>query len=304
MDTEVPIYIVITDFDGWQQTKNCLLALQRSTYENVKVVVVDHGLTDETALGIKEFPACTRIPAESTLWWTGASNVGIRFAIESGSRHVMLLNNDCYVTATTIEHLVEKVADTSKLIVAPLQVSAHSDEVLAGRVTTCFTLGFPTLVLPWMKDVPGKANGLLPTRMIVGGRGVLIPTEVFNVVGLFDEAYLPHYGADHDFYLRCRSADVQLAIAPDITVSIDETRTTVARDLQDMTFRQFLDSFQDIRSHRNFGMLTTLFKRYYPVKGLYFIGVFLNVSRYFFSYLLARLIGRFAMMRGQAVGKK
>ena len=297
--SRTPLYIVIADFDGWQQTKVCLSHLERSSYKNFKVIVVDHGLSDETARGLVEFPSCTRIAAESSLWWTGATNVGIRSALEEGAQYVMLLNNDCFVAEDTIEQLTDKFDAKTQQVIAPLQISEHSGEVLAGRVSTCFTLGFPTMVLPWMKDLRGHSDGLVPTRLIVGGRGVIIPSAVFDEVGLFDEANLPHYGADHDFYLRCRQAKIELAIAPQALVSIDETKTTVSRNLQDMTFGQFISSFSDTRSHRNLEVLSTLFKRYYPIKSLYFVGVVLNVSRYFLSYLLARIAGQFAIMRGR-----
>ena len=233
------------------------------------------------------------------MWWTGATNVGIRWAIEDGAQYIMLLNNDCYVAADAIEQLIEKFDGTAEKIIAPLQISAHTGEELAGKVTTCFALGFPTLVLPWMKGLRGQSDELVATKLIVGSRGVIIPCTVFDQVGFFDDANLPHYGADHDFYLRCRQAAIQLAIAPSAIVSIDETKTTVSKNLQNMTFSEFISSFRDTRSHRNLEMLTTLFKRYYPVKGLYFVGVFLNVSRYFLSFLFARIAGRFAMMRGR-----
>jgi GT2 family glycosyltransferase len=225
--------------------------------------------------------------------------VGIRWAIEEGARYIMLLNNDCYVAEDAIEQLIERFDGKAEQIIAPLQISAHTGEELAGKVTTCFTLGFPTLVLPWMKGLRDQSDELVSTRLIVGGRGVVIPCTVFDEVGFFDEANLPHYGADHDFYLRCRQAKIELAIAPSAIVSVDETKTTVSKNLQDMTFAQFISSFKDTRSHRNLEMLTTLFKRYYPVKSLYLVGLFLNVSRYFLSYLVARLAGRFAAMRGR-----
>jgi hypothetical protein len=62
-----------------------------------------------------------------------------------------------------------------------------------------------------------------------------------------------------------------------------------------MTLRQFMASFQDPRSHRNFATLVILFKRYYPVRLLFFVGVFLNVTRYVLSYAGSRAM-HFAMM--------
>jgi GT2 family glycosyltransferase len=293
-----PIYVVITDFDGWDQTQICLRHLERSSYKNLSVIVVDHGLTDATARGLKEFHSCTRISAESTLWWTGATNIGIRAALERGAQYIMLLNNDCYVAPDTVEQVFAAIDESALQIVAPVQISAHSGEVLAGRITTCFSLGFPTVVLPGKRKLLGRSRDLVPTKMIIGGRGVVIPRAVFAEVGLFDDANLPHYGADHDFYLRCRQANIALAIAPAAKVLMDETRTTVSRNLGRMTAGEFFNSFGDPRSHRNLSVLKTLFRRYYPVKRLYLIGVVLNVTRYCVSYILQRLKYRFAMIVG------
>jgi GT2 family glycosyltransferase len=285
-----PLYIVITDFDGWTQTKECLIRLERSSYKNIRTIVVDHGLTDETAIGLSDFPKCIHLPASSTLWWTGATNEGIRRARKLGARQIMLLNNDCLVAENMIDRLMQHMDGSTNHVIAPTQLSAHTGNVSAGKVWTCFTLGFPTLVLPSMLNSSDSSEKLLSTMMIVGGRGVIVPCDVFEEVGLFDETSLPHYGADHDFYLRCRLNDVQLAIATDATVLIDETRTTLARGLGRLNIREFLDSFHNTRSHRNLGVLKTLFKRYYPVRKLYLVGVFLNIARYVIGYIISRTI--------------
>lgn len=281
--------VVITDFDGWKQTRECLINLERSTYEEIKIIVVDHGLTDETAKGLSKFPGCIRLTADSSSWWTGATNKGIRYAMKLGARQIMLLNNDCFVNKDTISHLMQHLRGSTDHVIAPTQVSAHTGRFLAGKVGTCFSLGFPTFVLPSMLQPSDPVEKLLPTKMIVGGRGVIIPYGVFEKVGLFDDINLPHYGADHDFYLRCGLNGVPLSIATDATVSIDETKTTIARELGQMNIREFLDSFHDTRSHRNLGVLTTLFKRYYPMKKLYFVGVTLSISRYIVSYVFRRV---------------
>ncbi|MGI9220527.1 MAG: glycosyltransferase family 2 protein [Woeseiaceae bacterium] len=281
------LYIVITDFNGWDQTKVCLHRLQASSCQEFSVIVVDHGTTDETANGLTEFPSCIRISADSDLWWTGAINKGIRKAMELGATRVMLLNNDCYVNHSTVSRVLQHLSDEQKQVVAPLQRNLDA-KILVARTGTCFTLGFPTFVLPYMKRIPNPKGGLVATEMIVGGRGVVIPAEVFDAVGLFDEDALPHYGADHDFYMRCRAQGIPLFVASNASVEIDDTRSTVARDLGAMNWNQFRQSLQNPRSHRNITMLTTLFKRHYPIKSLYLVGVALNLARYFGSYLGAR----------------
>ena len=283
------LYVVIADFDGWGQTQICLQRLQESTFQQFRVIVVDHGTTDNTADGLVEFPFCIRVHADPSLWWAGATNVGIRKAIELGATQIMLLNNDCFVGSSTIAELMAQVGKAERRVVAPIQRAASTGEVLVARVATCFTFGFPTFVLPHMRQVSSAAPELMATKMIVGGRGAIIPVNVFEEVGLFDEEAFPHYGADHDFYMRCRAIDVTLFVATRAAVAMDDTRTTVARNLGAMSWREFRDSLRNPRSHRNVATLVALFKRHYPVRLLYFVGVSLNLARYFASYLLARV---------------
>lgn len=284
------VHIVITDFNGWAQTRECLVRLQASQFEDYKVWVVDHGLNDETKAGLQEFSWVHRIQADPELWWTGATNRGIEQALQAGARYVMLLNNDCFVRDTTLSKLMRHVDDANAGIVAPVQLSASTGDVMSGRVTTCFALGFPTLVLPSYRDVELGSEQLLDTELIVGGRGVVIPRSVFDAVGLLDEKSLPHYGADHDFYLRCKRHGLSLQVACDAIVDIDETRTSASRHPGQMTFAEFRHSFSDIRSHRNMQMLKVLFKRYFPVKALYPVGIALNVLRYTMIYLCGRVL--------------
>jgi hypothetical protein len=58
-----------------------------------------------------------------------------------------------------------------------------------------------------------------------------------------------------------------------------------------MSFGEFMDSLTNKRSHRNFRDAKELFRKHYPIKGLYLIGASLFVARYAAMYLLARLRG-------------
>jgi GT2 family glycosyltransferase len=282
------LYIVITDFDGWQQTRTCLERLQESSCTNFRVIVVDHGTSPETAKGLSNFEWAIHVRASSNLWWAGATNLGIREALNREARYIMLLNNDCYVNESTLENLLQHVSAGEARVVAPVQRDAATGKILVVRAGTCFLLGFPTVVTPRMRRLLPGDGALLPTRLIIGGRGVLVRADVFAEVGLFDEQALPHYGADHDFFLRCRRRSVSLFIAKDSSVDIDSTRTTQAKDPGTMNWREFKASLRDTRSHRNIDALTTLFRRYYPVRVFFLLGVLLNLGRYFLSYLLQR----------------
>lgn len=278
------IHIIIPVFGGWKQTKNCLDALRASIYRDLEIIIVDHGNDAEIKEALpKHYPEVLHILGDPKLWWAGATNLGIRVAVARGAKKIMLLNHDCYVEFDTIERIVAHAERAGEAIIAPVQVDFFTKRVIGVSASTCFLLGFPTVVPPGKTKLLGKQQ-LLSTKLILGGRGALISSNIFERFGLFDEVNLPGYYSDHDFYLRCRERGVPLFVATDATVYVDDTRTTLAAKAEDMDFQQFLQTLVVPRSHRNIRDLTALFKLHYPIKGFHHVGVVLNVLRYFALY--------------------
>lgn len=284
------LFIVIPDYNGWRYTRRCLEALQADSQADKHVVVVDHGTTAETRRGLeREYPGVIRLAASPSLWWTGAVNHGIRHAMEQGAEAVVLLNNDCYAEPDALRHLAELHRAEPGSVIAALQVSLETGNVMP-PVSSCFLLGFPSLHMPGRLGYqPGK-QGLIRVRLISGGRLVLIPGAIFSSIGLFDEANLPHYGADHDFYLRCRKKHIPLVVSTNARVRVDDTQTTSAAHPGRLSFKEFMETLTNRRSHRNLKDLTALFKKHYPIKGLHYLGVALNIARYFAVYVWRRSV--------------
>jgi GT2 family glycosyltransferase len=143
-----------------------------------------------------------------------------------------------------------------------------------------------------------RACRLLPTKLIVGGRGAVLPAEVLARNGLFDEECLPHYGADHDFYLRARKRGIALYTVTEAIVDVDATRSSAASHPGRLTLREFVETLSSVRSHRNIPHMVELFRRHYPVRHLHMIGVALCAARYCVVYAWARL--RLALWPGSS----
>ncbi len=292
------LIIVITDFNGYTQTRCCLEALAVSQYLTFTVLVVDHGTNDTTQIGLaKDFPDVIRLEGSSELWWTGATNLGIRAAIERGADYVMLLNNDCYVAPDTVGHLVQLTEAYPEAIIAPVQRDWQSGQITSISPSTCFLLRFSTIGGPKRLSADMLVRDVLPVKLILGGRGALIPSAVFNKIGLFDEKRLPHYGADHDFYLRAQKKNITLYIALQTFVLINDKRTTLADNPSRLNIIQFVQSLICVRSHRNIFDVNTLFKLHYPAPSLYFLGVTFYILRYMLVYCLRRVFTRSKLNR-------
>jgi len=78
--------------------------------------------------------------------------------------------------------------------------------------------------LPYDKNIASVTHA--------AGRGTLIPLNVFEKIGLFDERHLPHYGADYDLSFRAARMGCLVLVnflAP-VYSHIEETGMTQIRE--------------------------------------------------------------------------
>lgn len=289
MNMPTSLWVVITDFNGCRQTARCLASLFSGKDTGFRVVVVDHGTDGATAhMLAAEFPQVERLAASPELWWTGATNAGIRHALARGADMLMLVNNDCVVPPDMVAELRRQSLLHAGAIVAPVQRDYFSGAILSLRPGSCFLLGFPTLRGPSRISPRLAGREVLPVPLIAGGRGAIIPADVLRRVGGFDEHELPHYGADHDFYLRARRAGVRLLTCLHAFIEVDNGSTSEAVNPGRLDREQLLSTLRSRRSHHNLQDVGTLFRRHYPVPGLARVGVFLYTTRYLVLWLFRR----------------
>jgi GT2 family glycosyltransferase len=284
--------VIIPAFSGHGQLQRCLESLERSTFPDFEIIVVDHSNISEISDWLRnQFPHVDCIRGSSELWWSGATNLGIRHALHKGSTLIMLLNHDCYVHKSTIGTLLTRLHDQDNAIVAPTQVNTRTGRETIGA-TSFFLAGFSTITPPasWYRKFHSEM--LIPVRLIPGGRGAIIRASVFERVGLFNEAQLPHYGADHDFYFRCRKANIKLYVCGDAKVDIDDSMTTLGNMDSKLSLANFMNSLKNQRSHRNIKDLSMLFSLHYPIAALAPVGVALHLVRYFSVYLVKMIFSR------------
>jgi GT2 family glycosyltransferase len=201
----------------------------------------------------------------------------------------MLLNHDCYMYPGSIGILMRYIKNNPNSVIAPVQYILSSGREIVGA-TSCFLLGFPTIIPPPAWYRLRYSSALVPVRLIMGGRGVILTADTFHRIGYLDEEHMPHYNADHDFYFRCRKAGLRLLVCREAMVYVDNTMTTSAEMSSRMSLSQFTTSLKERGSHRNIWDMHTLFKRYYPIPRFAPLGVALNILRYFSVYLVKTLV--------------
>lgn len=266
-------FIIIPVFNRWQFTKECLLSLRSQTYNNIKTIVVDHGSTDGTSEFIKsEFPEIILLKGNESMWWTAATNVGVRYALENGADFVLTLNNDLIVKPDYLYQLNEVAIKNPSSIIGSVSVDINepSKVIYAGTKWNKWTAKYRSAI-DLSKFERIKNERLIIETDLLPGRGTLIPIKAFNDLGLFDESNFPHYAADEEFSNRCKKNGYHLYIATKAVVQSAVEAAGLKNVHQSKNFKYWKDFVFSRRSPVNIKRRWLWAKINSPIPPLYFL---------------------------------
>ena len=92
------VAIVILNWNGKEDTCECLKSVARLKYRNYQVIVADNGSKDDSVKAISQrFPSTLIIENGDNLGYAEGNNRAISYSIEQNFDYVLLLNNDAIV---------------------------------------------------------------------------------------------------------------------------------------------------------------------------------------------------------------
>src|SRR3954452_20095540 len=128
----VRVAVVVLNWNGGDDTLDCLRSLARIASPQCDPVVVDNASSDGSAERVeREFPEARVLRNDENLGFAGGNNVGIRYALSQGYSHVLVLNNDTVVEPTAVSRLLDALSDYALAVVAcPLMTYAESPDLV------------------------------------------------------------------------------------------------------------------------------------------------------------------------------
>ena len=201
IDKSVNIFVL--NWNGEAIIIDCLKSLNKVTYVNTNIILVDNNSTDRSVELIKnEFPNIEIILVNKNLGYARGNNYGFKYT-KHKSEYSIFINNDTVVSPDFIEPLINSLNDNFSIKqTAPKILYADAPN------TFWFAGGYVNLLFGWIRHrgIRKIDNGQYDTTSIIDyatGCCFCMRTKDFELFNMFDESF-HMYGEDVDLSLRIR----------------------------------------------------------------------------------------------------
>jgi GT2 family glycosyltransferase len=264
-DLTPQVYVVIPVHNRLGATKECLESLRDQIYQWFHIVIVDDGSDDGTADFLQEhYPGITILKGDGQLWWTGATNLGVEYALTVAGRkdYILTLNNDTVLPTDYLETMMSLSRQAPTALIGSIALDSDRRTLV---VDEGIRIGWFSAKFTKIKSTSENRVRSFYTVSVLPGRGTLIPARTFRDIGLFDAKNFPHYAADYDFSLRARKAGYTLLLHPDCYLYSKTKLTGISNIYSKVSFTAWLKSFSSIKSPNNLKIRLRFGLRHPPI---------------------------------------
>lgn len=212
--TNPKVSIIILNWNGLDDTIECLESLKKIGYPNYEVIVVDNASSgnDVEALRERYRDYIHVIVNDRNYGFSEGNNIGIRYALSKMSDYIFLLNNDTVVDADVLSELIEVAEQDKKAGILGGKIYYYSSpsrlQSVGGKIS-------------WrtgrFKDYSGEEDigqyGQVAERDFVYATAMLIKRAVIEKVGFLDSSLF--FGMeDYDYCAQAIKAGFKVLYVP------------------------------------------------------------------------------------------
>ena len=135
------VSVIVLNYNAGQLLLDCVESLQKSTYQNLEIIVVDNISKDNSHTKCKEkFPEITLIQNEENLGYCEGNNVGIK---EAKGEFIIILNPDTIVQDECIKELIYAYNEFGDGLYQPKILSLNDENIIQSTGNMLHVFGFP-----------------------------------------------------------------------------------------------------------------------------------------------------------------
>lgn len=212
---EPKIFIIVLNWNGKNDTLECLASLRKLAYGNFQTVVVDNGSKDGSVEVIRQqFSEITLIETRENLGFAEGNNVGIRHALKNEADAILLLNNDTVADPQMLDAFASSMNEHPYAGILGAKIYLFEErnkfDHLGGR-WNAKKASFDLIGLRQVDD--GKNWEKMEAVDYVCGAALLARREVFETVGLLEPKFFLIW-EESDFCFRAKKAGFNTMTCP------------------------------------------------------------------------------------------
>lgn len=278
---------VIPIHNGREETLLFLESMTRVSYPALEIVVVDDGSTDGSAEAIADrFPQVRIIKGDGTLWWAGATNLGVRDALVYGAEFILTINNDNLVSPGFLEPLIDTALANPRSLVSSKMFDCDD------RTYLCSFGGKIDWFLGEIRDYTNRRDRCDFDKPMdcdwLHGSSTIIPAAAFRELGLFDRENCPQYHGDVEFSLRAKMSGFRLIVEPR---SVVHHRTRISAGTRSLNTDTISSLVKNISSPFYFKANHKVYRDYCPYRPFQLL-LAIRYARMLYSLFRRRFIDK------------
>lgn len=211
------VSIIIPHFNGEKILMDCLESLQKTTFEDKEIIVVDNGSTDNSISIIQsKFNFVKLIKSPINRGYAGGCNLG---AENASSDLLIFLNNDTLHEIDWVEPLLQIMESDPRISsVQPKILNAIQKEnfdYAGGSGGYLDKYGFPFArgrIFDTVEKDFGQYNDACEIFW-ASGTAFITRKNIFNKLGGFDETLFAHF-EEIDYHWKCKLAGYSVWVEP------------------------------------------------------------------------------------------
>ncbi len=211
MNLQPLVYIVILNWNGFNDTMECLKSIIRINYNNFKVIIVDNGSSVNEAAKLKKiFKHFIYIENKNNNGFAKGNNQGIKLAMSKRAKFILLLNNDTVVKANFLSEMVNFAQNNKVDITNPKILYYGTDIIWAMGGKIHFLTSIPRMI---NQNKQSKKCNHIVYPPYASGCAMLIKGNLFKKIGLLNEDYFSYY-EDTDLCYKAKKLKATIAVVP------------------------------------------------------------------------------------------
>ena len=249
-----------------------LIECIKSGYDskNYSIIIIDDGSSDGSSAWIKiNYPETHLLKGDGNLWWSGAINLGAKYAIEVlQSDYVLLWNNDVYPEKNYFKIIASLIENDNRNIIigSKVLVSGTNEIWSVGGYLNRYTGAYN--MLKNYERGRSKINWQ-------PGMGTLIHKDIIIKNNYWDNKSFPQYHGDSDFCLRACNKGIDIVTCTDLILYNDQTNT----GFQIITLKDYFKALRGLKSNLDISKMFIFYCRHTigPLPFIRIIKVYIHI---------------------------